>query len=294
MMYKTSELLTATTYPIVMSVGMALHLWLLDAGTPLALATYLPAVLGAALVTFMEWYHPERERWKPGAADITNDLLYMVLIQVLLPLGLAPLAMVALVDPVNALAPGLHALWPNEWPVPAQAALMLFGADFLRYWLHRAAHTYALLWRLHAVHHSPDKLYWLNVGRFHPIEKALQFVFDTLPFMLVGVASEVVAMYFVFYSINGFFQHCNIKLRFGFLNYVISSAELHRWHHSRLPRESNNNYGNNVIVWDWLFGTRYLPDTAQVGPLGLLDDTYPMSFSAQIKAPFERSGGARK
>jgi len=31
------------------------------------------------------------------------------------------------------------------------------------------------------VHHYPHKLYWLNVGRFHPIEKALQYMLDMLP-----------------------------------------------------------------------------------------------------------------
>ncbi len=35
--------------------------------------------------------------------------------------------------------------------------------------------AYAPLWRLHEVHHSPDILYTLNVGRFHPLEKALHF-----------------------------------------------------------------------------------------------------------------------
>lgn len=289
---KTSNLLAVATYPLVMVIGMALHLTLLAAGVALLWATYVPAIGGAVLVTIMERVHPARGQWQPDTADIANDLSYMVLVQVLLPLALAPLAIAMLIEPLHALLPTLHAYWPHQWPVAAQAVLMLFGADFLRYWLHRAAHTYKLLWRLHAVHHSPNKLYWLNVGRFHPLEKALQFVFDTLPFMVLGVAAEVVAMYFVFYSINGFFQHCNIKLRFGVLNYLISSAELHRWHHSRLTKESNNNYGNNVIVWDWLFGTRFLPQGVEVDRLGLLDEHYPMSFGAQLTAPFERSGTA--
>ncbi|MEM7537661.1 MAG: GH3 auxin-responsive promoter family protein, partial [Chloroflexota bacterium] len=149
-----------------------------------------------------------------------------------------------------------------------------------------ASHNSEFLWRLHAVHHSPEKLYWLNVGRFHPLEKAIQFLFDALPFILVGVSEEVLSLYFVFYAINGFFQHCNIELRFGFLNYIISSPELHRWHHSRLIHESNSNYGNNIIIWDLLFGTRYFPKDAHVKELGLINNRYPDTFQAQLKTPF--------
>ena len=61
--------------------------------------------------------------------------------------------------------------WPHGWPLGAQMVAMVLAVDFMRYWLHRACHTYAPLWRLHEVHHSPDILYTLNVGRFHPLEK---------------------------------------------------------------------------------------------------------------------------
>lgn len=56
------------------------------------------------------------------------------------------------------------------------------------------------------------------MGRFHPLEKAFQFVLDALPFMLRGVGEQVISLYFVFYSINGFFRHSNIRLRYGALN----------------------------------------------------------------------------
>ena len=124
------------------------------------------------------------------------------------------------------------------------------------------------MWRLHAVHHSPQLLYWFNVGRFHPIEKAVQYAFDTLPFALLGVSHEVLAAYFVFYALNGFYQHSNCRVRLGPLNYVVSGPELHRWHHSKLVHESNNNFGNNLIVWDVVFGTRFLPKDREVGELG--------------------------
>ena len=62
--------------------------------------------------------------------------------------------------------------------------------------------------------------------------KTGQFFLDSLPFVLLGVMPEVIGTYFVFYAINGFFQHCNIDLKFGWMSRVFSTAELHRWHHA--------------------------------------------------------------
>ncbi|MFQ5566823.1 MAG: sterol desaturase family protein, partial [Paracoccaceae bacterium] len=90
--------------------------------------------------------------------------------------------------------------------------------------------------------------------------------------------------YFVFYAVNGFFQHSNVDARLGPLNWLVAGPELHRWHHSRIVRESNTNFGNNLIVWDALFGTRYLPER-QVGVLGLLNRAYPKDFLGQTLAP---------
>jgi sterol desaturase/sphingolipid hydroxylase (fatty acid hydroxylase superfamily) len=89
----------------------------------------------------------------------------------------------------------------------------------------------------------------------------------------------------VLYSVNGFFQHSNIYLRFGLLSGIFSTAEMHRWHHSQIPAESNSNYANVFIIWDRLFGTYYRP-ASEVGMLGLLNPDYPMGIIQQMKAPF--------
>ena len=98
----------------------------------------------------------------------------------------------------------------------------------------------------------------------------------------------MLALYYLAYATNGFFQHCNISLRYGVLNYIVGSAETHRWHHSRVPRESNANYGNTVIVWDVLFGTWFLPNEREVEQLGLQDPGYPRAFLRLMRAPFNR------
>lgn len=273
-------------YPATMAFCLGLYYALHTQHVALPWAMYVPAFAGAALVTGLEWRFPHRRSWKPDRATVANDLVFMTLVQMLLPPGVAMLFVLLLIEPLHAAGLTINILWPHAWPVWAQAALMLLAADFLRYWLHRAAHRYPPLWRLHAVHHSPERLYWLNVGRFHPLEKALQMAFDTLPFMLLGVGAEVIALYFVFYAVNGFFQHSNIQMRFGWLNWLVSSAELHRWHHARRPEVSDHNFGNNLIVWDVLFGTRYLPPDRDSDDLGLPNHDYPQGFMAQLRTPF--------
>ena len=269
-------------YPLVMAAACALFFWLRRHDASVQFAAYLPVTLGASAILAMELVAPYRQAWLPGPRVVTQDAVYLLVVQIALPAALTlAIAAVAADAFAGSMAAGL---WPHDWPVAVQAALMIAVADFMRYWLHRASHKWMVLWRLHAVHHAPEELYFLNVGRFHPLEKSIQFLFDAAPFILIGVGPEVVAAYFVFYSVNGFFQHSNVDVHLGPLNWIVAGPELHRWHHSRIVRESENNFGNNLIVWDALFGTRFLP-AYQVDELGLQNRAYPKDFLGQTLAP---------
>lgn len=283
-----AHLAVRTSYPFVMLLVLAVYAVAATAGTPVVLASYVAVVVGAGLVTLHEVVLPYRSQWRPGASDVRNDLTFMVAVQMLVPLLLSLAAATAFAGWLRKGDLTFGGLWPHSWPVAVQAALMVALADLPRYWLHRAYHAWSFMWRWHAVHHSPHRLYWLNVGRFHPLEKAAQFCVDTLPFILLGVGDGVLAAYFAFYAVNGFFQHSNCDVRLGWLNYLISGPELHRWHHSELPAESDHNFGNNLIVWDVLFATRYLPADSEVGSLGLLNRNYPLGFVAQMRTPLVR------
>ncbi len=272
-------------YPTTMAGAFGVNALLLSHGIPILACSYVAATLAAGAVTLFEFVIPYNTAWQPRWADVKNDLVFMVTIQMVLPQLLGLLLALTLLGYLESLALPIAQVWPRESPLFLQVALMLLVAELLRYPLHVAAHNTKTLWRLHAVHHSPKKLYWLNVGRFHPVEKALQYTLDTLPFILVGVGAEAVALYFIFYAVNGFYQHSNVDVRYGLLNYVVSGPELHRWHHSKLVDESNRNYGNNLIVWDLIFGTWFLPKDARVGDLGLLNRDYPLDFVGQMTAP---------
>ena len=283
---QVSKLLVLTSYPATIALGFILFEILIGAGWSVTLASYISVLTGATLITLHEIIMPYREGWKPSVEEIGADATYMVSVQIALPYLISIFVVISVSEFLQTNGVAMDNLWPNDLPVAVQAGLMLLTADFFRYWLHRAFHKFTPLWRFHAVHHSPHRLYWLNVGRFHPIEKAIQYAVDALPFAILGVSSEVLAAYFVFYGINGFFQHSNCRVRLGPLNYIVSGPELHRWHHSELASESDANFGNNLIVWDVLFGTRFLPKGREVGSLGLLNRKYPMGFLAQMKTPF--------
>jgi len=284
---KLRNILTWTVYPGVMAISVALYYGLIHFGLSLSISSFIAAIIGGlGLITLFEIILPYRKEWLPNRSEIKNDLVFMLLIQVALPKFLTIFTVVYLISFVKAHGIDLRDFWPHNYPIWVQMLIMMFSADFLRYWLHRTAHEWIPLWRIHAVHHSVQKLYWLNVGRFHPIDKSLQFLCDALPFILLGVSEEVMTLYFIVYSIKGFFQHSNVDTKLGWFNYIISGPELHRWHHSIAVKESNTNYGNNVIVWDIIFGTFFLPKYMSVGELGLLNRAYPSNFAMQMKTPF--------
>ncbi|MEQ8651500.1 MAG: sterol desaturase family protein [Kiloniellales bacterium] len=279
-------------YPATLCGGLLFFVWSLDSGVAAPFAAYHAVLLGGGVVVIAELLLPYRGSWQPRGRDLSGDLFYLFGVQVALPAGLsAALLLLAAELPSSGLD-----LWPQAWPLAAQVLLLLLLADLARYWLHRASHAQPLLWRLHAVHYAPQGLHALNVGRFHPLEKLLQFGVDSLPFLLLGAAPEVLAAYLVFYAINGFLQHCNVDLRLGWLNWIVSGPELHRWHHARRPALSDHNFGNNLILWDLVFGTRWLPRGAAVGALGLRNPAYPRDLLGQTLAPFlvdPNHGGAK-
>lgn len=279
------ELIAVIAYPASFASAIAACLWAGANGYPKWMSAYLPVLVCAAVVLpLLERSMPHRRDWRPGKSEWFTDALYVIVIQIAIPPLLALLVVLGLSDLTR---PYLHSsFWPHQWPILAQGILMVLLVDLMRYWLHRFAHTNPTLWRLHAVHHSPDKLYWLNTARFHPLEKTLHFALDSMPFILVGVNEQVLALYFVFYAVNGFYQHSNVHLRLGPLSYVFSTAELHRWHHSKILKEANNNYSNTTIIWDIVFGTYYRPRDRGLARAGIQNDRYPMSFGRQLLGPF--------
>lgn len=256
---------------------------------PLLSTTFAVLCFGFLPIALLERWLPYREDWLRSHDDLRTDLLNLLvnngLIEKLMSTGLAILLAGSSVSLSRWLG---FSSWPHQWPLAAQLLLMAVLAEFGSYWYHYFAHKLPRLWRFHAVHHSPQRLYFLNAPRFHPVDRALSYVFEIAPFVLLGTNPECFALFFVYNAIVGLLQHCNIDLRLGPLNYVFSLAELHRWHHSRRPEESDRNFGSNLILWDLLFGTYFHPRDRQVEDIGVLNPDYPQHYLGQLAAPFAR------
>jgi ornithine lipid hydroxylase len=280
-------------YPVTVGAGMGLFALLITEAAPTVVALYASIGLVGAAVLALQWRFPERREWRPCWNAVKTDLAFMAVIQGALPQALAAACALALSERLQRDLV-VDSGWPHAWPLAAQVVLMLVLVDFMRYWLHRACHRYSWLWRLHAVHHSPQVLYSLNSGRFHPLEKTLHFCVDTAPFLALGVAPEVIAGYVLLYAANGLFQHSNVRLRYGWLNYLVGSAETHRWHHARDPRLAACNYGTTTAIWDVLFGTWALRGRRQLKEVGIMDASYPSNVLEQILVPLGlKAGGIR-
>ncbi|MCO4762558.1 MAG: sterol desaturase family protein [Myxococcales bacterium] len=275
-------------FPMVLSIGLFCTAYFsgrVDNPMSAAIAVSLSSM---ALIALLERIIPYRRDWNQARGDVATDVWHTLLNQILLSRGLNiawTFLLLGAAAQLSTRAGG--SLWPHHWPAFAELVLMLVVAEFGRYWCHRLSHRNKWLWRLHAVHHSPSRLYFLNAGRVHALEKVLYIIPEVVPFVLLGTNVECLALYGTFNSIQGLFQHANINVRLGPLNYFFSMSELHRWHHSKIVEESDHNFGNNLSVWDVVFRTWYLPKDRHVGPLGLRADGYPESFGGQLAAPFQ-------
>ena len=247
-------------------------------------------LFGFILIPILERICPYRQEWNKNDGDVFTDFVHILLVNNAIVVLEKSILTAALIGGTAWLANSMGTtLWPHDWPLIAQLFLMLIIAEFGRYWIHFAAHKIDWMWRLHAVHHSPNRLYFFNAGRFHPIEKILFQLPEVVPFILLGTNIETITLYFTFNTIHGFFQHSNIRQELGWLNYIFSLPELHRWHHSKNIDESDRNFGNNLIIWDIIFGTYYLPKNREVGEIGLLNADYPKSYLGHLLAPFSKS-----
>lgn len=143
----------------------------------------------------------------------------------------------------------------NGW-VELVAAVVLL--DFFIWLQHVMVHAIPLLWRLHRMHHA-DVDYDVTTGaRFHPIEILLSLAIKFAVIALLGASPVAVLIFEVVLNATAMFNHANVKLPLGLdavLRLLVVTPDMHRVHHSVIPRECNSNFGFNLPWWDRLFGT---------------------------------------
>lgn len=144
-------------------------------------------------------------------------------------------------------------------PIWIQLVFFTITHDIYIYWMHRWQHSNKWLWRIHEAHHSPKKVDWLSGSRSHALEILINQTIEFLPIILLGSPVEVIAYKGVISAIWGMYIHSNINVKTGNLQKIINGPEMHRWHHST-GKGRNRNFATKLAIWDWIWGTAYLPD----------------------------------
>jgi len=193
------------------------------------------------------------------------------------------LPIVGLVDPYVLRSADYVAFFTQLWGARTQVAdhfglSLLYGLgvflvkDFAHYWGHRAFHS-RYLWAFHKVHHSAPVLVPATASRVHFLEEVVEKLTDIIcigafaglfwyacggevsRYTLFGVTWIVL----IFNGLAANLRHSHVWLSFGpLIERVVSSPAQHQIHHSDAPRHFNKNFGINLSLWDWMFGTLYL------------------------------------
>jgi ornithine lipid hydroxylase len=239
----------------------------------------------AISIALLERAFPHEEAWLKNDGQVIPDIAHTVLNK-----GIAQVivVLVAFMGLAELAAPKASALWPSQLPFAMQAVLGLVIAEFGLYWKHRLAHEWPPLWRFHAVHHSVTRLWFLNTGRFHLVDTLTGLAVAMPVLLLLGAPRDIMVMVSAITTIIGILTHSNVEMRCGVLSWVFNTPELHRWHHSKVLAEGNRNYGENLMLFDQLFGTYF--NAARRPPVDIgIHQPMPATFWGQLAIPFTRA-----
>ena len=233
-----------------------------------------------AVIHRAERHRPFREDWLEDQGDGGTDLIFF--------LGSA-IPRVAGIAIGRALGRriGLRVRL-DRCPSVVAVPVAVLAYDLFHTLYHRLGHEWGPAWRLHSVHHSPHRLYWFNAFRFHVGELTGDLIGETIVTTVFQMAPHQRTGFDLVRAVYGNVQHANIALDSGPLNRVFSTPELHRWHHSEIYDEGDNNYGAIVSVWDQLFGSYYNPDRPFASRLGVgrMPD-FPTTWLSLQRAPID-------
>ena len=198
-----------------------------------------------------------------------------------------------------SLAPSLAALAATEWaanirnaianqPFIVQFLEVMFLTDLAQYWFHRTFHKIPALWKFHAVHHSAQAMDWLAGSRMHVVEVILMRSFTTLPMYVMGFAEAPLYAYVFFVYLLSVFIHANIRIPFGFLQYIVATPRFHHWHHGVEEEAIDKNFAIHFPVIDMVFGTFHMPGNRWPEGYGIGGHPVPKGFWNQLRYPFRR------
>jgi sterol desaturase/sphingolipid hydroxylase (fatty acid hydroxylase superfamily) len=248
-----------------------------------------------ALMGVWEWRAPRRtlstsksRRWRTNLGIV---LLDTAAVRLLVPVTTASMALLAQQRGWGLL---------NQFDLPDGLGLLIgvLALDCVIYFQHVMFHAVPALWRLHRMHHS-DLDFDVTTGvRFHPIEIVLSMGIKLAAIVVLGPSALAVLVFEVALNATSLFNHGNVLLPARLdrvLRLLVVTPEMHRVHHSILPRETNSNFGFSFPWWDRLFGTyRAQPERGHLGMTIGLDefrDPDKLDFGQLLLQPFRSEPG---
>ncbi len=178
---------------------------------------------------------------------------------------------------VAALVAVFGKIEPHAPAVAANIAItaMLFLAYELGYWFnHWLSHKVPFLWEFHKVHHSAEVLTPVTNFRVHPVYALVfanilaafaaiangfgHYAFGDTAYQYAFSDTNLILVLFIHTYVH--LQHSHVWMPFtGWLGRVLISPAHHQIHHSGNPKHFNRNFGSCLALWDWIFGTLYVP-----------------------------------
>jgi ornithine lipid hydroxylase len=278
-------MLDAAILPGLLGYAIVATAVLMRLGVPSALVTALAVASLAAIAAVLERVRPRDRGHVPLDQPLRVDALHFVFNY---HAGYA----IALL--VCARVPG-GSTWPGSWPTAAQVGLAVLVAEGVSYWQHRLAHRLAWLWRFHALHHAGARLNLVRAARFHGVDIGSAAFFGLAPLVLLGAPADVVTWTAVLGGALGVVQHTNLRAPTPrWLDRIVCTPIVHRFHHSRSVAESDANFGTFVMVFDVLFGTYRAPRGEAPAAFGVDDDGVRPGFLRQMFGPFTAAGSSAR
>lgn len=162
------------------------------------------------------------------------------------------------------------------WATRTVITAMLFLAYELGYWFnHWLSHKVPLLWEFHKVHHTAEVLTPLTNFRVHPVYTWVfanilalsaaianglgNYMFGDTAYQYALADTNIILVLFIHAYVH--LQHSHMWIAFrGAWGRIFVSPAHHQVHHSADPKHFNKNFGSCLALWDWMFGTLYVPE----------------------------------
>ena len=267
------------SYPTVLGAVILAEFMILYEDLPYWPLSPLVVAAGIMCVAVLERVQPYQQEWNEDHDDTRVDILHAAFSLTLI------ITVVEIVSIARSFLP-IATLWPFEVSLVWQLLLAGLIIDFGLWFMHWLSHKNDVLWRLHALHHSSERLYWLNGERRHPISAIVLSSPGLMVVILLGAPANVIGAWFAIVGVHLAFQHANLDYTVGGFRKLLGVAEVHRWHHKREYEDAQVNFGEFWMLWDQLFGTyREGQNGVVAGEVGIRD-AMPLGYTEQLTWPF--------